>query len=194
MPGSYQGIILFASAAVAACLGLEAVGRRLLARRSDRGQRGWVLALLVAIGIGLHNLGEGLAIGAAFGLGEAALGTLLIVGFTLHNTTEGLAIVSPLAREQDQGGRVPIGALIALGAIGGAPTIAGAWLGGLAYSPVWALVFLGLGVGAIAQVTLQILRQTTGSRPVVGYLTGGPVLAGLAAGVAVMYVTGMLIG
>jgi hypothetical protein len=194
IPESYQGIVLFASAAIAACLALETAGRRLLARRADDARRGWVLALLVAIGIGLHNLGEGLAIGAAFGLGEAALGTLLVVGFTLHNTTEGLAIVSPLARHQQDGARPPLTALLALGVIGGAPTIPGALIGGLAYSPVWALVFLGLGVGAIAQVMWQILRQTTGPRPVIGYLTEGPVLAGLAAGVALMYATGMLIG
>ena len=77
---------------------LETVGAWLTARRSGEG--GWVLALLIAVGIGLHNFGEGLAIGSAFALGEAALGTLFIVGFTLHNTTEGLAIVAPLARER----------------------------------------------------------------------------------------------
>ena len=89
-----------------------------------------MLALLIAIGIGLHNFGEGLAIGAAFALGEAALGTLLIIGFTLHNTTEGLAILAPIAKE-----RPSIGLLIKLGLIGGVPTIAGAWLGGFVYSP-----------------------------------------------------------
>ena len=120
------------------------------ARRSAgarRGSTGAVLALLVAIGIGLHNFGEGLAIGAAFALGEAALGTLLIVGFTLHNTTEGLAIVAPIAKE-----RPSLRQLARLGLIGGVPTIAGAWVGGLVYSPVLAVLFLGLGAGAIAQV------------------------------------------
>ena len=149
-----------------------------------------LLALLIAIGIGVHNLGEGLAIGSAFALGEAALGTLLIVGFTLHNTTEGLAIVAPLAREQQ---RVGIGGLVRLGLIGGVPTIAGAWIGGFVYSPAWAVVFLGIGVGAIAQVIVQIGRPfVRGAQPV--SLSSGPVLGGLAAGFAVMYITGMLVG
>ena len=90
---------------------------------------GWVLSLLIAVGIGLHNLGEGLAIGAAFALGEAAFGTLLIIGFTLHNATEGLAIIAPMAKE-----RPSVWTLLKLGLIGGVPTIAGAWIGGLVYS------------------------------------------------------------
>src|SRR5690606_13589454 len=155
---------------------------------------GWLLALLVAIGIGLHNFGEGLAIGSAFALGEAALGSLLIVGFTLHNTTEGLAIVAPLSRDYGASARPPIATLIWLGLIGGVPTIAGAWLGGFVYSPVWSVLFLALGVGAIAQVTVQILSQVSDGRSIRRYLAEGPVLAGLAVGVGVMYVTGMLIG
>ena len=99
---------------------------------------GWVLAMMVAIGIGLHNFGEGLAIGSAFALGELALGTLLIVGFTLHNTTEGLAIIAPLARERDQQKPIGIGKLIQLGLIGGVPTILGAWLG-------WVCLLAGAG-------------------------------------------------
>ena len=99
-----------------------------------------MLALLIAVGIGLHNFGEGLAIGAAYALGEAALGTLLVIGFTLHNTTEGLAIVAPIAKE-----RPSIWTLVQLGLIGGLPTIAGAWVGGLVYSQVLGVVFLGLG-------------------------------------------------
>jgi hypothetical protein len=74
------------------------------------------------------------------------------------------------------------------------PTIAGAWIGGFVYSPVWAVVFLGFGVGAIAQVVAQIVRQMSGERPVRQQMARGPVLAGLVTGFAVMYATGMLVG
>ena len=193
LPESFQGAVLFALAAGGAYLLLEGIGAWLKGRGrgADTGYDGWVLALLIAVGIGLHNFGEGLAIGSAFALGEAALGTLLIVGFTLHNTTEGLAIVAPLARERR---RVAIGGLATLGLIGGVPTIAGAWLGGFVYSPVWSVVFLAIGVGAIAQVVGQIVRQMTREGSVARMLATGPVLAGLFAGFAVMYVTGMLVG
>ncbi len=193
LPESFQGVVLFALAAAGAYLLLEGVGAWLRARRRDAGeeQGGWVLAVLIAVGIGLHNFGEGLAIGSAFALGEAALGTLLIVGFTLHNTTEGLAIVAPLARERE---RVSVADLAKLGLIGGVPTIAGAWLGGFVYSPVWSVLFLAIGVGAIAQVIGQLVRQMTREGSAARMLATGPVLGGLLAGFAVMYVTGMLVG
>ena len=126
-------------------------------RKTVAPSAGSVLALLIAIGIGLHNFGEGLAIGAAFALGEAALGTLLIVGFTLHNTTEGLAILAPIAKE-----RPSIWLLVKLGLIGGVPTIAGAWLGGFVYSRVRGGV-PSVGAGAIAQVSFNC--PSGGRRP-----------------------------
>jgi ZIP family zinc transporter len=192
-PSSFQGVTLFVCVAVGAFLSLETVGRWLGGRRQrvreqSHGQ-GWVLAVLVAVGIGLHNFGEGLAIGAAFALGEGALGTVLIVGFTLHNTTEGLAIVSPLAKE-----RVRVRDLVQLGIIAGAPTIAGAWLGGFAYSPIWSVVFLAVGAGAIAQVVVQIARQMAGDALVSQHMATAPVLTGLMAGFGVMYVTGLMVG
>jgi zinc transporter ZupT len=193
MPASFQGVALFVTAAGAAYLALESIGAWLRARKvraaGSSASAGSILALLVAIGIGLHNLGEGLAIGAAFALGEAALGTLLIVGFTLHNTTEGLAIIAPIA-----GDRPSIWHLVRLGLIGGVPTIAGAWIGGLIYSPVAAVVFLGLGAGAIGQVIAQISKQVAGDRPLVERFASAPLMLGLFAGIAVMYATGMLVG
>jgi zinc transporter, ZIP family len=192
MAESFQGIALFAAGGAGAYLLLEWIGAWLRQRRAGaraEGSAGAVLAMLVAVGIGLHNFGEGLAIGAAFALGEAALGTLLIIGFTLHNTTEGLAIIAPIAKE-----RPSVGTLLRLGLIGGLPTIGGAWLGGLLYSPVAAVLFLGLGAGAIAQVIVQISKQMAGGQPIGQRFATAPIMAGLLAGFVVMYATGMLVG
>ena len=197
VPGSFQGTVLLVFAALAAYLAIDGFGAWLRGRRGTAseaaadggfGSRA-VVALLIAIGIGLHNFGEGLAIGAAFALGELAFGTLLMLGFTLHNTTEGLAIVAPLATE-----RVPLPRLLLLGAIAGLPTIAGAWLGGFLYSPLWAVVFLGVGAGAIAQVVVQITKSMARERGLGELLRSAPVAWGLLAGVVVMYATGTLVG
>ena len=182
--GAFQGTLLVAVGALGTMLGLQALaGARL--RKGGVGGR-MAVALLVALGIGLHNLGEGLAIGAAYALGEAALGTFLIIGFMLHNTTEGLGIVAPIAKD-----RPSLRALVGLGLLAGAPTILGAWIGGLAYSPLFATLFLALGTGAIAQVVLVLTRVVAENRdrPVVSPLTAGGVLAGML----VMYGTGLLV-
>jgi ZIP family zinc transporter len=148
------------------------------------------ISLMIAIGIGLHNFGEGLAISAAVLLGKAALGTFLIVGFTLHNTTEGLAIVAPIAKS----GKVMIRKLIVMGFIAGAPTIAGAWIGGFLYSPLAAIIFLSVGAGAIFQVVYSITSwiSHTSSRNRKS-LINASTIAGFAIGMLIMYTTGLLI-
>jgi ZIP family zinc transporter len=148
------------------------------------------ISLMIAIGIGLHNFGEGLAISAAVLLGEAALSTFLIVGFMLHNTTEGLAIVAPIAKS----GQVMIRKLIVMGFIAGAPTIAGAWIGGFLYSPLAAIIFLSVGAGAIFQVVYSIaswISHTSSQNRKT--LIDTSTIAGFAIGMLIMYTTGLLI-
>ncbi len=188
LPDSFQGVALFMISGVGAYLLIEALGGWLRRRQSTVDAR-WITAVLVAVGIGLHNFAEGLAIGAAFTLGEAALGTLLIVGFTLHNTTEGLAIVAPLAAR-----KTALRRLIWLGLVAGTPTIPGAWLGGLNASLAWSVIFLAAGAGAIAQVVVQIIRSSSRAASLPEYLQSRPVLAGLVSGFLLMYTTGLLIG
>jgi ZIP family zinc transporter len=151
------------------------------------------IALMISIGIGLHNLGEGLAIGAAVVLGEVALSTFLIVGFTLHNTTEGLAIVAPMAKS----GRVMIRKLVAMGLIAGIPAIIGAWIGGFLYSPIAAIIFLSIGAGAIFQVVFSIASwMTKNNNTVEGErktLLSTSMIVGFIVGMAIMYVTSLLV-
>jgi zinc transporter, ZIP family len=186
--------LLFAGALIAYLL-LAAVDAH-LSRRGDAAAGagsagGLYLALLVALGIGLHNLGEGLAIGSAYATGALALGAFLVVGFAIHNTTEGLAIVAPL-RGGDGGAaaRPSLGRLIGLGLLAGAPAVLGAWIGAAAFDPSLAALLFGVGVGAIARVVVQIapsMRDGEGR-----YLH--PVsVAGMIAGIAALYVTGLLV-
>ncbi len=142
-------------------------------------------SLMVALGIGLHNLGEGLAIGSAYAIGEIALGTFLVVGFTLHNLTEGLGIVAPIARD-----RASLGRLCMLGALAGGPTIIGTWIGGFSYSPVLATVFLAIGTGAILQVIYQIGHLLIGDKEA-DWLSGHS-FSGFVLGLLIMYATGLL--
>jgi zinc transporter, ZIP family len=147
---------------------------------------GYRAAFLVALGIGLHNLGEGLAIGSAYAVGSLALGATLVVGFALHNTTEGLAIVAPVAQERQANLR----RLVLLGFLAGAPAVLGAWIGASAYNPSLAALMFGVGAGAIAQVIVQI---APGTRDGAGRLLHPLAVAGLLTGLGVMYVTGLLV-
>jgi zinc transporter, ZIP family len=147
------------------------------------------ISMMIAIGIGLHNFGEGLAIGAAVLLGEVALSSFLILGFTLHNTTEGLAIVAPMAKSR----RIPVTKLVIMGLIAGGPTIIGAWIGGFLYSPIATVIFLSIGAGAIFQVVYSIgswMYHTNGSR---GLLNNHWIIIGFAFGMLIMYLTGLLV-
>jgi zinc transporter, ZIP family len=154
-------------------------------------ERPVVIALMISIGIGLHNFGEGLAIGASVVLGEIALSTFLIVGFMIHNTTEGLAIVSPLAKARV---RRMVGKLIIMGLIAGVPTIFGTWIGGFIYSPIAAIIFLSIGAGAIFQVVFLIYQGMARVEADKGnILSDASIIAGFAAGMLIMYVTGLMI-
>jgi zinc transporter, ZIP family len=195
-PGSLGGVEVFAGCAIAVLVVMAAIDHVVVRRRSS-GAAGFGLgvatAYLVAVGIGLHNLGEGVAIGAAVAAGELALGSALLVGFAAHNATEGVAIASPLAgagadsgADADGRGTLPWGHLAVLVVVAGAPTILGAWLGALAFSPLWAAAMFGIAAGAIAQVIVTIGRSLL-RRPL-----SLPVAAGFVAGLAVMYVTGLL--
>jgi zinc transporter, ZIP family len=149
------------------------------------------IALMISIGIGLHNFGEGLAIGASVVLGEIALSTFLIVGFMIHNTTEGFAIVSPLAKARM---KRMLGKIIIMGLIAGVPTIFGTWIGGFVYSPIAAIIFLSIGAGAIFQVVFLIYQGMSREEAGRGkMLSNASVITGFAAGMFIMYLTGLII-
>jgi zinc transporter ZupT len=186
LAGPFQGVGLVAIGIVATFLLLDALSRRQMAiGRSEGGQR-LALAFMIATGIGLHNLGEGLAIGAAYSVGAAALGTFLVIGFIIQNITEGLGIIAPVLRD-----RPALSSLLWLGVIGGAPAIIGAWVGGLTYSLPLAVLFLAIGAGAVFEVVYEIaklIQKDTAKRPM-----PAAVFAGVTAGMLLLYVTGLLI-
>ncbi len=158
------------------------------AGEADGGVLGGVaLATLVAVGIGLHNFGEGLAIGSSFALGELALGTFLIVGFMIHNVTEGLGIAAPIAEGKRAASLARLAALVA---IAGAPAILGTWLGGYIRSDVLGVVFFAAAAGAALEVIVEVGRFVARRAP--GGLTSGYAIGGFLAGISVMYVTGLL--
>ena len=185
---AFGGAALVLIGAAVSYLMLSGVSAWLVQRRErarQAGASGSTLALLVAAGIGLHNLGEGVAIGSAYSVGALALGAFLVVGFALHNTTEGLAIIAPIAHE-----RPSILRLAGLGLLAGAPAVLGAWIGAAAFNSSIAAFLFGFGAGAIVQVIVQLapaLRDEHGR-------TLHPVaVGGLLAGMAIMFATGLLV-
>ncbi len=185
LPATYQGIGLIGIGAVATYLLLDMIGRSQPSDRSEESHR-LSIAWKIALGIGIHNLGEGLAIGAAYNVGEIALGTFLVVGFIIQNITEGLGIIAPILRD-----RPTIGQLALLGLIGGGPAILGAWIGGYTPSPFLAVLFLAVGTGAIFQVAVEIgkMIQKDTTREA-RYLT---VFSGVLTGMLLLWVTGIFI-
>jgi zinc transporter ZupT len=211
LPGVFQGIPLILIAALLTWLLLLAIGsQRKKSIGDDPTRQAIYVATMIALGIGLHNLGEGLAIGVAFSIGEAALGAFLVIGFMLHNITEGVGIVAPLVpgrNEKKEGEEQPgeddsiqelkrpsIWVFIGLVLLAGVPAILGSWIGGFAFSPFLAALFLGIAVGAIWQVIVEVVgllrnyAEQDGT-PLISWMN----LAGFVAGLAIMYLTAFLV-
>jgi len=179
---AFQGAAMVLLVAGLTCLGLIALGRR------DGAPAGLALAVYIAFGIGLHNFGEGLAIGTALAAGSAGLGAFLVIGFTVHNLTEGIAIAAPLVKKKP-----PFWIFVGLVLLAGAPAIPGIWLGSYAIAPQWAALAMAIATGAILQVLFEV-----GSYSVRGEKDGRLTLdryalGGILFGVGFMYLTAMAI-
>ncbi len=180
---AFGGAALVLVGGVVSYLLLTGVSAWLAARRTQAS--GGTLALLVAVGIGLHNLGEGVAIGSAYAVGALALGAFLVVGFALHNTTEGLAIVAPIAHLKPSLGRLAV-----LGLLAGAPAVLGAWIGAAAFNASLAAFLFGFGAGAIVQVIVQLAPTM---RDDSGRTLHPAAVGGLLGGIGLMFLTGLLV-
>ena len=186
LPDAFQGVGLISIGVTATFLLLEGISQRQRMALGTDSQRRYTIAYVISTGIGFHNLGEGLAIGAAYNLGELALGRFLVVGFIIQNITEGLGVVAPLLREKPQ-----LKTLLLLGLIAGGPAVLGAWIGGLAPAAIWGVLFLAVGAGAIFQVVLEIARllqkdaQDRAPSPLI--------FTGVVTGMLLLWVTGLLI-
>ena len=170
--------------AVAAFVLLLAVSHR------SENRTGEALAWSIALGIGLHNLGEGLAIGDSFAAGAAGLGTFLVLqDLPSIISPRGIGVAAPLLREKPR-----FALFVGLALLAGGPAIIGMWLGGMAIAPLWLAITLAIGAGAIAQVIVELIgylyRTSRGDR---ASLLGGSVLSGVMLGFAVMFTTAMLV-
>lgn len=192
LPESFNGIGILVIGFLLAVLTLSAVSYKTQHYTEQKGEhyRALIWGYLIALGIGLHNLGEGLAIGSAYAIGEVALGSLLVIGFMVHNVTEGVAIVAPLTQTYRQINRFLLH-LIAMGLIAGAPTIIGTLIGGFAYSAAIGVLFLAIGSGAIFDVTFDIVnRMAKGKWLSIFTVTN---VLGFLSGLLIMYGTGFLV-
>jgi ZIP family zinc transporter len=179
----YQGATMVVVSAIAAFLLLMGVSRR------SGTESGMALAWSIALGIGLHNLGEGLAIGGSFAAGAAGLGTFLVLGFALHNVTEGIGIAAPMLRSKPT-----LASFVGLALLAGGPAVVGIWFGSLALAPHWSAIALAIGAGAIAQVIVELvayLYRTSDDRK--APFLGGTIISGTLTGFAVMFATAMLV-
>jgi zinc transporter ZupT len=188
VPSAFQGIGLIGIGAVTTFMILEAISKQQVNTTGDESQRRLAVALIIAVGIGFHNLGEGLAIGAAYSVGEITLGTFLVVGFIIQNITEGLGIIAPVLRDRPSLGRLAI-----MGLIGGGPAVIGAWIGGYTPSPFLAVLFLAIGAGAIFQVIYEIAKLIQKDLEREGRNMSGAVVSGVLSGMLLLWVTGLLI-
>jgi ZIP family zinc transporter len=187
VPSVFHGVpLLIMSVALGyfGIIGIEIGIKRMGGRITSSGL---LLSYMIAVGIGIHNMGEGLAIGSAFVLGEAALGTMLILGFTIHNVTEGVAILAPGVNRKIRWHHLAL-----MGLIAGAPTILGGMIGGFAYSPALATIFFGIATGAILQVIIEcwgLVRGRGGENKVFPASNG----IGFIAGFLLMYATALFV-
>lgn len=184
--GPFQGVGLVGLGIVVTFMLLDAIARRQVSVGRSEAEQRLTVAFMIAIGIGLHNLGEGLAIGAAYSVGAATLGTFLVIGFILQNITEGLGIIAPVLKD-----RPALSSLAWMGLIGGGPAVVGAWVGGLSYSQPLAVLFLAIGAGAVFEVVYEIgklIQRDAAKRPMP--LT---IFAGITVGMLLLYVTGVFI-
>lgn len=192
-PGAFGGPVLVLLGVALSYLGMVFVASRFAKGGAGAGQgapaAGYALALLVAIGIGVHNLGEGLAIGTSFAFGELTLGSVLVVGFMIQNVTEGLGIAAPAA---DTGRSVRFSQYAILTAVAGLPTILGAWIGGFLASDILAILFFGAAAGAALEVLVEVVRYVRGRDP--AGLQSGYAIGGFLAGIALIFLTGLIAG
>ncbi len=179
--GRLRGPVLFWVVAALTVLLLLRLGRR-----GGQAPEGLRLAFFIALGIGLHNLGEGLAVGAALAAGSAALASYLVIGFTIHNVTEGIGIAAPVASEKPS-----LMHFLGLVALAGFPAVIGTIAGTQAVSPLWITVCFAIAAGAILQVIIEVMALLL-RRGGVARLFEAPVAGGLASGLAVMYATALL--